>query len=45
MEGEPLGELFLDLRRQFLEQHGNPLGLLYNVYCDGDTQVQPGLTF
>ena len=43
--GEPLGELFLDLRREFVEQHGNPLGLLYNVYCDGDTQVQPGLTF
>ncbi|MEO8564371.1 MAG: CHAT domain-containing protein [bacterium] len=45
MAGEPLGELFLDLRRDFLERHGNPLGLLYNVYCDGDTQVQPGLTF
>jgi hypothetical protein len=43
--GEPLGELFLGLRREFMEQHGNPLGLLYNVYCDGDTQVQPGLTF
>jgi hypothetical protein len=42
--GEPLGELFLGLRREFLERHGNPLGLLYNVYCDGDTQVQPGLT-
>jgi len=42
--GEPLGELFLDLRREFLQRHGNPLGLLYNVYCDGDTQVQPGLT-
>ena len=42
--GEALGELFLDLRREFVERHGNPLGLLYNVYCDGDTQVQPGLT-
>ena len=42
--GEPLGDLFLALRREFLDQHGNPLGLLYNVYCDADTQVQPGLT-
>ncbi|HEV7993533.1 MAG TPA: CHAT domain-containing protein [Gemmatimonadaceae bacterium] len=45
LSGEPLGELFYDLRREFLDQHGNPLGLLYNVYCDGDTRVQPGLTF
>jgi hypothetical protein len=44
LAGEPIGELFLGLRREFLERHGNPLGLLYNVYCDGDTQVQPGLT-
>ena len=43
LAGEPLGTAFLALRREFLEQHGNPLGLLYAVHCDGDTQVQPGL--
>ena len=33
---------FLDLRREFLDQHGNPLGLLYAVHCDGDTQDRAG---
>ena len=32
------------LRREFHTKHGNPLGLLYNVYCDADTRIQPGLT-
>ncbi len=41
--GEALGPLCRDLRREFCFKHGNPLGLLYTVYCDGDTQVQPGL--
>lgn len=41
--GEPLGSTFLALRREFLDQHGNPLGLLYAVHCDGDTQVAPAL--
>lgn len=43
LDGEPLGEAFLDLRREFLERHGNPLGLLYTVHCDGDTQIEPAL--
>jgi len=43
LAGEPLGALFLALRREFLEQHHNPLGLLYAVHCDGDTQVYPAL--
>jgi hypothetical protein len=43
LDGEPLGEVFLDLRREFLEKHGNPLGLLYAVHCDCDTQIQPAL--
>lgn len=43
LDGEPLGEAFLGLRREFLEEHGNPLGLLYAVHCDGDTQIQPAL--
>ena len=41
--GAPLGEAFLELRRELWRKHGNPLGLLYAVYCDGDTQVAPAL--
>jgi len=39
--GEALGDAFLGLRREFLAQHGNPLGLLYAVHCDGDTRIEP----
>jgi hypothetical protein len=39
--GEALGDAFLGLRREFLAQHGNPLGLLYAVHCDGDTRIDP----
>jgi hypothetical protein len=44
LDGESLGDLFLALRREFLEKNGNPLGLLYAVHCDGDTQISPALT-
>lgn len=43
LDGAPLGEVFLALRREFLDAHGNPLGLLYAVHCDGDTQIEPAL--
>ena len=43
LAGEVLGEVFLGLRQEFLKQHGNPLGLMYAVHCDGDTQIQPAL--
>ena len=43
LDGEPLGEAFLGLRQEFLEKHRNPLGLLYAVYCDADTQILPAL--
>jgi CHAT domain len=43
LDGEPLGEAFLELRREFVQKHGNPLGLLYGVHCDGDTQIDPAL--
>ncbi len=43
LAGKPLGPLFLELSRKFLDTYGNPLGLLYTVYCDGDTQIAPGL--
>ncbi len=41
--GMPLGELVLTLRRRFLAEHNNPLGLLYGVHCDTDTVVAPAL--
>jgi CHAT domain-containing protein len=43
LDGETLGEAFLGLRQEFREKHGNPLGLLYAVHCDGDTLIQPAL--
>jgi hypothetical protein len=43
LDGEPLSETFLALRREFLEEHRNPLGLLYAIHCDGDTRIQPAL--
>lgn len=43
LAGEALGEVFLGLRQEFLHEHGNPLGLMYAVHCDGDTQIQPAL--
>ncbi len=39
----PIGEIFLELRREFFYQHNNILGLLYALYCDGDTRVYPAL--
>lgn len=41
--GRPVGEAVLGLRRRFLAEHNNPLGLLYGVYCDADTVVAPAL--
>jgi len=43
LAGEPLGQIFLGLRREFYHEHGNLLGLLYALYVDGDTQVVPGV--
>jgi hypothetical protein len=37
--GIPLGQAVFELRRRFFIQDGNPLGLMYAVYCDGDTVV------
>jgi hypothetical protein len=39
LDGEALGDAFPTLRRNFLDEHGGPLGLMYGVYCDGDTQI------
>ena len=43
LDGGSLGEVVLELRRQFLREHNNPLGLVYAVYCDGDTLIEPAL--
>ena len=43
LDGEPLGEVFLTLRQEFLREHRNPLGLLYAVHCSGDTRIEPAL--
>jgi hypothetical protein len=43
LDGAPVGETVLDLRQNFLRQHGNPLGLIYAVHCDADTRIAPAL--
>lgn len=40
---QTVGEIFLTLRRAFFYEHNNVLGLLYALYCDGDTRIRPGL--
>lgn len=44
LTGVPLGEVMWRLRREFCIDHNNIMGLLYALYCNGDTQVNPGLT-
>jgi CHAT domain len=41
--GRSLGQLMLDLRREFYYRHNNLLGLAYALYCDADTRIVPGL--
>lgn len=43
LKGDPLGQIFLDLRKEFLQKENNPLGLLYALYVDGDTRVEPAV--
>lgn len=43
LTGKTLAEVMLDLRREFLFKHNNVLGLLYAVYCDGDTRIVPAV--
>ena len=43
LDGTTVGETVLELRQQFLREHGNPLGLIYAVHCDADTRVAPAL--
>lgn len=44
LDGLSVGDSIHAVRREFLEQHRNPLGLLYAVHCDADTRVDPALT-
>jgi hypothetical protein len=43
LDGAAVGETVLNLRQEFLRDHGNPLGLIYAVHCDADTRIAPGL--
>jgi len=43
LDGAPLGETVLQLRREFLRAHGNPLGLIYAVHCAANTRIVPAL--
>lgn len=43
LAGRPLGEIFLELRRDYFFKRNNILGLLYAVYCNADTRIEPGL--
>ncbi len=40
---KPVGQIFLQLRQDFFYKNNNLLGLLYALYCDADTQIEPGL--
>jgi hypothetical protein len=45
---KPIGKIFKQLRRDiYFKPDGSPnnniLGLLYALYCDADTQIEPGL--
>ncbi len=41
--GSPIGTAILKLRKEFFANNGNPLGLLYGVHCNADTQIDPPL--
>jgi hypothetical protein len=43
LDGESLGKSFFQLRQEFLQNCGNPLGLLYAVHCDSDTRLSPAI--
>lgn len=43
LAGKPVGEIFLELRQEFYYQEHNLLGLLYALYLDCDTRIEPGI--
>ncbi|MFD5407091.1 CHAT domain-containing protein [Streptomyces griseorubiginosus] len=44
LAGERIGEAVRATRAEFAFTHGNPLGLLYALYCNGDTALRPAIT-
>jgi hypothetical protein len=44
LAGEPIGSAMLAVRRELAAEHHNVLGLLYAMYCDGDTALRPGVS-
>jgi hypothetical protein len=44
LAGEAVGEVVLSLRKEFYEQEGNILGMLYALYVDADTRVGLAIT-
>lgn len=44
LDGRTVGDSVRAARLDLLEQHRNPLGLLYAVHCDADTRIDPALT-
>jgi len=43
LDGNQVGDCVLAVRRELVEQHGNPLGLMYAVHCDANTRIDPAL--
>jgi hypothetical protein len=43
LNGAELGDVVHNLRRHFLENERNLMGLLYAVHCNGNTRVDPSL--
>jgi hypothetical protein len=43
LDGKQVGDSVLAVRRELVEQHRNPLGLMYAVHCDADTRIDPAL--
>lgn len=41
--GNSIGEILFRLRREFLDQHNNPLGLIYSLYRGADSHLPAGL--
>ena len=44
LKGDAIGQIFLDLRKEFYAKEKNILGLLYSLYVDGDTHLEKALT-
>jgi hypothetical protein len=43
LAGERMGAAVRATRQDFVTRYRNPLGLLYGLYCNGDTVLRPGI--